>query len=156
MADSSLKGTVIGVGVAGACDEDLGRTQASEQITDPVRNLALVTAEFTVGETEFETTRWRHRQDIKGPMPFTVADRGDLVRCWSRLRRVPAIAPVRGHSHCDRNPTVRFLGYEEATPDGLVVLMRRQNQRSPWKQGIGDGSPRDRLHPPPQSTDRWA
>jgi hypothetical protein len=142
--------------IAGSRDKDLRGTNVSAQITDSVRKLALVIAQFTVWETEFETTRPRHPQHIKSQMPFMVTDFGDIARCRSRRRRVPPASPVGGHSNGDRDPSVRLLGHEEATSDGLVVLMRRQHQGSSLEQGIVSSSPSDNLRPPPHSTNRGA
>jgi hypothetical protein len=144
------------MGITRTCDEDLGRTYASEEGTNPVHELALVIAQFTVGETEFETIRPRNRQYIEGPVPFTVTDLDDVAGCRARYRREPTTAPVRGHSHCHRDPAVRLLDHEETTPDGFVVLVRRQHQRLSWEKGTGVGAPRDGLHPPPHCSDRRA
>ena len=44
LADGPRQGSVIGMGIAEPCHEDLGRTHTSEQVTDPVRKLVLVIA----------------------------------------------------------------------------------------------------------------
>ncbi len=113
-------------------------------------------AEFTVGETKFETCLSGHLECVEGPMPFTTPNLIDLGRCGRRARREPTTAPVCRHSDRDGDPAVRLLGHQEATPDRLVVLMRRQHQRRTGKQELSGGSTRHRLHPSPGCTNRWA
>jgi hypothetical protein len=110
--------------------------------------------EFTVRKTKFEPCLSRHLECVEGPMPFTAPNPINVVRCGSRARREPTAAPVCRYSHSHGDPAVRLLGHEEATPNGLVVLMRRQDQRRSGKQVVGGRSARHGLHPSPSCTDR--
>jgi hypothetical protein len=82
-----------------------------------------VTLQLTIGEIEFETIRTGHTQDIEGLMPFMVTDLGDIGLCRSRSRRVPPGASVGGHCHRHWNPAIRLLRHEQATSDGLIIVM---------------------------------
>jgi hypothetical protein len=113
--------------VTGFCNEDLGWTQASEEVTKLVREFVLVIAQCAVREIELETIDLRHPQDVEGPMPFTVTDPGDLVCCRSRSRRIPSCMSVGGHSHRDRETTLGLLGHKEPTADRLIILVWRHH-----------------------------
>jgi hypothetical protein len=82
VADRPGQRTVIGIGVAGPGDENLGRTHTSEQFPDLIRKIAFVIAQLTVWETELETIPSRHGQDVESAMPFTLADLGDVLGFW--------------------------------------------------------------------------
>jgi hypothetical protein len=124
-ADGPRQRTVIWMRVTGLCNEDLGWTKASEEVTKLVREFVLVIAQCAVREIELETIDMCHPQDVEGPMPFTVTDPGDLVCCRSRSRRTPSCMSVGGHSHRDRETTLGLLGHKEPTTDRLIILVWR-------------------------------
>ena len=134
LAGGPRQGTVIRMWVSGPRHKYLGRTQVTEQVADPVGNLSLVLAQFAIGESEFKPTSSRHRKEIQGAVPFSVTNLDNLVRCWLRRRRVPAAPPVGGHGHRNRDTSVPLLRHEKATADRLVVIVGRQDQRSPGEQ----------------------
>ncbi len=148
------QGPVIGVRIAGARHEHLGRTHVSKKVTKLFRELVLMIAQFTVAEREFKAIRWRHSQSFECLVPLSTTNLGDVVRIRSRRRREPTGATVGRHRNSDRDPAICLLGNEQSASDRLIVLMRRQHQCSSWKQGTRGGSPRQNLRPPPHRPDR--
>src|ERR1700722_16914919 len=112
--------------VAYARDEDLRRADPSEKTVDLTSEFVLVIAQPTVWKVEFEAIPWWDAQDVERPVPLMMADLGNLLGGGPRSHRVPASAPICGHGHRDPDPTIPLLRHEEATPNGLVVFMRRQ------------------------------
>ena len=74
------QGPVIGVRIAGARHEHLGRTHVSKKVTKLFRELVLMITQFTVAEREFKAIRWRHSKGIEGLVPLSMTNLGDVVR----------------------------------------------------------------------------